>query len=227
MHSAKVHKPRYDTVEYIKKLRHAQFSQEQSEVIAQGTEAMIDDVQRQTWQVLGEKDLATRSHVNEAESRFSSEMALLRKDMQAGFERADATTELLRKDMQAGFERADTATELLRKEMQAGFEKGHHELQLCFAKSEAATELLRREMQADAEAGRNALQRSFEKSDANTELLRKDMYANSEKSAAATELLREEMQREIARLKFDLIKWMFYVGVSSIMTIVGLLKYLP
>ena len=80
MTTLKVNKPSYSSVEYVKKLRHAQFSQEQSETIAQETEQIMESMLQQTWQVLEAKDLVTQSAARETELKLLNEIGHVRRE---------------------------------------------------------------------------------------------------------------------------------------------------
>ena len=70
--------PRFDIVEYIRKLRNVSFTQEQAETIAQETEHIIESVLDQTKHAIKNKDLATKSDIKETELRLLSEIEKLR-----------------------------------------------------------------------------------------------------------------------------------------------------
>lgn len=61
--SLNVNSPKFDIVEYIKKLRKYNFTQEQAETIAQETEHMIGAVIEYTDRSIKNKELATKNDV--------------------------------------------------------------------------------------------------------------------------------------------------------------------
>ncbi len=79
MTMATISSPRFDVVEYIKKLRNAGASQELAEIQAQEMEHIIEDVLQQTKQASRElfdsKELATKMDVKELEVKLEVKIA--------------------------------------------------------------------------------------------------------------------------------------------------------
>lgn len=74
--------PRFDVVEYIKKLRNAGVTQEVAEIQAQEIEHVIDSVLEQTQTMINSKDLATKGDVRESELRLQKEIKSLEINLQ-------------------------------------------------------------------------------------------------------------------------------------------------
>ena len=71
--------PRFNVIEYVHKLRKANFTQEQAETIAQETELLLGSVMEQTKQAMDNKELATRGGVLELELKIEkAKTALIR-----------------------------------------------------------------------------------------------------------------------------------------------------
>lgn len=65
---------RFDVVEYIKKLRNANFTQDQAETIAQETEHMLDAVIEQTKYSIASQELATRGDLEKVKLELQREI---------------------------------------------------------------------------------------------------------------------------------------------------------
>ena len=70
MTTISINMPRFDIVEYIRKLRNVSFTQEQAETIAQETEHIIESVLEQTKHVVENKGLATKNDVYEIKQQI-------------------------------------------------------------------------------------------------------------------------------------------------------------
>jgi len=74
---------RFDVVEFIQKLRKANFSQEQSEVLAQETERLLEATISAAKDEVRSKDAATKGDVRESELRLQKEIEVVRRDIKA------------------------------------------------------------------------------------------------------------------------------------------------
>lgn len=74
-----IHNPRFDVVEYIKKLRNAGVSQEIAEVQAQEMEHVIESVLEQAKNAIDNKELATKHDIKELELKIEQTKAEIHK----------------------------------------------------------------------------------------------------------------------------------------------------
>lgn len=76
-----INNPRFDAIEYVKKLRNAGMSQEIAEIQGQELEHIIDALIEQTKQAIDNKELATKGDIRESELRLQKEIEILRSEL--------------------------------------------------------------------------------------------------------------------------------------------------
>ena len=67
----------FSVADYIQRLKKANFTDEQAQVLAKETEELISSVLDQSKFELGNRDLATKSDIRESELRLQKEIALI------------------------------------------------------------------------------------------------------------------------------------------------------
>ncbi len=80
--------PKFDIVEFIQRLKKANFTQEQSELLAQETDRILEaaisnsrEVKAEIKQELHSDELATKGHVRESELRLQKDIEVIRKEI--------------------------------------------------------------------------------------------------------------------------------------------------
>jgi|SRR6185437_7588305 len=81
--------PKFDIVEFIQRLKKANFTQEQSELLAQETDRILEaaisnsrEVKAEIKQELHSDELATKGHVRESELRLKKDIEILKLELQ-------------------------------------------------------------------------------------------------------------------------------------------------
>lgn len=218
-------KLRYDPVECIKRLRRVQFSQEQSEVIAQEIEHLVEDMEAKTAYV--ETQAATKEDVRDSELRLLKEIEWVRKEIREVELRLSKDIELIRKEAEMSRNELKKEIEILRNELKRDIAELRSELKRDIedlrSELKKDIEVLRGEVKRDLEVLRGEVKRDLE-------ALRGEVQKDIAELGGEMKVNIEGVYKNMAQMKYDLIQWMVGTGVATIITLAGLmagmLKYL-
>jgi len=122
----------FNPLEYFEELRAAKVSDEQAQAHAKALQKVL------------EAELANQV----AHLASKSDLALVRKDMEAGFAETKAEFALVRKDMEAGFAETKAEFALVRKDMVAGFAAAKADVELVRSELKSDIALVRKDVDA-------------------------------------------------------------------------------